>query len=289
MAYITKRRTVFTVKALCRTLSVTEAGYYKHLRKPYIPPKTGLLLAQILDCLRADPENSSYGVRRIYDYLRIHKGYTGSIRKIYRICQANNLMIRRKRHPNGITKADNEAQKAENLINQDFTAKAPNEKWLGDITEIPCNDGKLYLAAFFDCYDGAIVGYEMDDNMRTSLCVRAFKNACSSYSASGMIVHSDRGSQFTSNEFRSALKRNSAIQSMSGVGRCYDNARMESFFATLKKEKLYRIDTLKLSRETAQTIIFRFINYYNYRRIYSTNNGWPPLLKRQHYYLAIAA
>ena len=81
----------------------------------------------------------------------------------------------------------------------------------------------------------------MDDNMTKELCIRAFESACRSQSANGMILRSDRGSQFTSAAFRNALARHSAIQSMSGTGRCYDNARMESFFATLKKEKLYKI------------------------------------------------
>ena len=82
-----------------------------------------------------------------------------------------------------------------------------------------------------------------------------------------MILHSDRGSQFTSTAFRTALAAKGAIQSMSSVGRCYDNARMESFFATLKKEKLYRIDTMKMTQEMVKTIIFRYIQYYNHRRI----------------------
>ncbi|CAG7652865.1 hypothetical protein PAESOLCIP111_06657 [Paenibacillus solanacearum] len=108
-----------------------------------------------------------------------------------------------KRHPNGITREDAAAQKSENLIKRDFSASAPNQKWLSDITEVPCSDGKLYLSAVLDCLNGEIVGIAMDDNMRKELC----------------------------------------IQSMSGTGRCYDNARMESFFATLKKEKLYKIKT----------------------------------------------
>ena len=89
MSYISLKRGTFSVKALCRTLGVTEAGYYKHLRKPYTPSKTTLLLAQIYDCLKEDPENSNYGVRRIYDYLRIHNNYKGSLRMVYRICREN--------------------------------------------------------------------------------------------------------------------------------------------------------------------------------------------------------
>lgn len=111
MAYIKLRRDTFCVKALCRTLGVSEAGYYKQLRKVENPSKTAILLAQILDCLKAYPENSHYGVRRIYDCLRIHQGYIGSLRTIYRICQDNNLMIRKKQRAHGIAKADAAAQK----------------------------------------------------------------------------------------------------------------------------------------------------------------------------------
>lgn len=101
-----------------------------------------------------------------------------------------------------------------------------------------------------------------------------------------MIFHSDRGSQYTSLEFRALLARYGAIQSMSGTGRCYDNARMESFFATLKKEKLYRIKTEQLPMETVKSIVWQYIeSYYNRRRIYTTNDGYPPLIYRSIYYM----
>jgi transposase InsO family protein len=280
MSYITDRRDCWPVALLCRTLGVSESGYYKFLRSKSKPDKHANLLAQIYELIQEDEENANYGVRRIYDYLRLNRNYHGSLRTIYRICKENNLMIRMKRKPNGITKADAEAQKSENLIKQDFTAEAPNQKWLTDITEIPCKDGKLYLAPIFDCYDGSIRGFRMDDNMRADLCVEAFQNACRDDGAEGMILHSDRGTQFTSQRFRKVLKKANAIQSMSGTGRCYDNARMESFFATLKKEKLYKINTKSMPMVEVKTIVYRYIHYYNRRRIYSTNNGYPPLVYR---------
>lgn len=93
-----------------------------------------------------------------------------------------------------------------------------------------CTGRKLYIAAVLDCYNGEIVGLAMDDNMKKDLCVRAFEGACQSRSAHGMILHSDRGSQLTSADFRKTLARYDAVQSMSSTGHCYDNARMESFF-----------------------------------------------------------
>ena len=159
-----------------------------------------------------------------------------------------------------------------------------NEKWLTDITEVPCSNAKLYLAPVFDCYDGAIVGYHMDTNRQAELCCAAFENACKKTGASGMILHSDRGSQYTSAMFRECLKKHGAIQSMSGTGRCYDTARMESFFATLKKEKLYKMDTTKMTTDEVKSVIYRYIQYYNLRRIYTTNGGLPPMEKRRQYF-----
>jgi len=187
------------------------------------------------------------------------------------------------RRPQGLTKADAAAQKAENLIRRNFTAAAPNQKWLTDITQVPCADGKLYIAAVLDCYNGEIVGLSMDDNMKKELCIRAFESACGIHDAHGMILHSDRGSQFTSTDFRETLARYGAVQSMSGTGRCYDNARMESFFATLKKEKLYQIQTGKIPMAQVRSIVFRYImTYYNRERIYTANpGGLAPAMYRQ--------
>ena len=123
----------------------------------------------------------------------------------------------------------------------------------------------------------------MDDNMKKELCIKAFESSCRSQSAVGMILHSNRGSQFTSAAFRAALARHDAIQSISGTGHCYDNARMESFFATLKKEKLYKIQTEQMPMAQVKSVIFRYIMvYYNRERIYTSNPcGLPPAMYRQ--------
>ena len=277
------------VSAMCRALGVSEQGYYRSLRRPERGWRDRQLLEQIYECLREDEENGcNYGVRRIIAWLRLHRDYTGGDRRIYRICREHHLMIQSKRRPNGITRADRQAEKAENLIHRHFTAQKPNEKFLTDITEIPCQDGKLYLAAVLDCFDGSIQGSHMDDNMRAELCEQALENACRNTNVEGAIFHSDRGSQFTSQLFRKALRRHKLIQSMSGTGRCYDNARMESFFATLKKEKLYQIDTTRMSREEVKSVVFRYIHYYNLRRISSVTGGLPPAVYRERYLRTVA-
>ncbi|MBA9086861.1 transposase InsO family protein [Fontibacillus solani] len=130
----------------------------------------------------------------------------------------------------------------------------------------------------------------IDDNMRKELCIQAFENARKARNARGMIFHSDRGSQFTSGVFRESLDKRGAIQSMSGTGRCYDNARMESFFATLKKEKLYKIRTERYPMAYVKSIIFRYtMVYYNRQRIYTANpGGWPPAMYRERLLLKVS-
>ncbi len=211
------------------------------------------------------------------------KGVNTSRSTVRRAMKKGGLLKPPARRPQGLTKADAAVQKAENLIHRNFTADAPNQKWLTDITQVTCADGKLYIAAVPDCYNGEIVGLSMDDNMKKELCIRAFEGACRARDAHGMILHSDRGSQFTSTAFRNALARHDAIQSMSGTGRCHDNARMESFFATLKKEKLYRIQTGKMPIAQVKSVVFRYImTYYNRERIYTANpGGLAPAMYRQ--------
>ena len=267
---------------MCRVLKLSESGYYRSLKATERTTRRQVLLVKIKEIIHRFPENENYGSRRIHLALQ-QQGEDVSYGAVYRAMKENHLLHKPKRHPNGITRADAAAQKSENLINRDFTAVAPNQKWLTDITEVPCSDGKLYVAPILDCFNGEIVGLAMDDNMRAELCIRTFENACQSRGARSMLIHSDRGSQFTSAAFRAALTHRGAVQSMSGTGKCYDNARMESFFATLKKEKLYRIETRKLPMEQVKTIIFRFILvYYNRQRVYTSNpGGWPPALFRQ--------
>ena len=177
---------------MCKILKVSETGYYKWLKIQERPYKYHDLLAKIHE-IRAN--NPDYGAYRIYLDLKLFHDYTGSYYLILNLCKKHNLMLKKRFHAKGLTKADPEAQASENLIKQDFSASSPNQKWLGDITEIPTSSGKLYLAAVLDCFDGSIVGLKMDDNMKAELCVDAFDSAVKRYKASGMIFHSDRGSQ----------------------------------------------------------------------------------------------
>ena len=271
---------------MCNVLAVSESGYYRSLKPTPKQERQHLLLVKIKNILGEHEDNRNYGVQRILlalAQIKIKTSYSTIYSTIYRIMKKHGLLKKVKRHPNGLTREDAAAQKSENLIQKDFKSSAPNQKWLSDITEVPCSDGKLYLSAVLDCFNGEIVGFAMDDNMRKELCIQAFENACTARNARGMIFHSDRGSQFTSHTFRESLAKREAIQSMSGAGRCYDNARMESFFATLKKEKLYKMRSERYPIAYMKTIIFRYIAvYYNRRRIYTSNpGGWPPAIYRE--------
>ena len=260
---------------MCRVLKISESGYYRWLKNRSKPTSRQLLSVKIKEILDEHPDNDNYGVRRMNTALE-QRGIHVSQRTVYRTMSEMGL-IHRKRRPHGITKATTEIQERENLIKRDFKAEKPLRKLLSDITEIQCYDGKLYLSAVFDCYNGEILSIAMDNNMKKELCIKTVKELELQYGKkklSGAIFHSDRGSQYTSEAFKKALKEAGLIQSLSGAGHCFDNARMESFFATLKKEKIYRISAYKLTRDQVKSIIFRYIFvYYNRIRISSVNPG----------------
>jgi len=198
-----------------------------------------------------------------------------------------------KRKPNGITKADWEARKSDDLLKRDFSASEPLKKCITDITEIKARDGKLYISAIFDCFDSAVLGLAMDTNMKAELCQQTLVSAATAYPGlRGAIVHSDRGSQYTSEIYRKTVARCGVRQSMNSAGgRCHDNARCESMWARMKTELIYdRYDSEKMSVEELKSLVWRyFLGYWNNRRICSANNGLPPLLKRQRFYTALPA
>ena len=259
---------------MCRVLKISEAGYYRWLKNRAKPTARALLSVKIQAILDEHPDNDNYGVDRICTALA-HRGVRVSRRTVYRTMSEMGILHRRRR-PHGITKATTEIQDRENLIKRDFKAEKPLRKLLSDITEIQCYDGKLYVSAVLDCFNGEILSVAMDSNMKKELCIRTVKELEMQYGKKlrGAIFHSDRGSQYTSEAFRSTLREAGLVQSLSGTGHCFDNARMESFFATLKKEKIYRISAYKLTRDQVKSIIFRYIFvYYNRIRISSVNPG----------------
>ena len=268
---------------MCDVLNVSETGYYRFKRNLGIPGKDAVLSAVIQDVLDEHPFNDNYGVDRMQIAL-MHRGYTVGKRRISRIMKENGWLHERKRRPKGLTRATTEIQEKENLIKQDFTSDQPYQKLLTDISQISCRDGKLYISPIMDCFNGEIISLVMRSNMRKELCIDTFNAAAKRFPLNGAILHSDRGSQYTSEAFREKLSNAGVLQSLSGVNHCFDNARMESFFATLKKELLYRIPTYKMKMDEVKAIIFRYVFvYYNRIRIYTSNpDGLPPAAYRRH-------
>ena len=267
---------------MCETLEVSESGYYRYLKNLNRPSKDEALSAAMRQILDQAEYNDNYGAPRMQIALKSLGIYAG-LRRIKRVMRENGWLHERKRKPHGLTKATTEIQEKENLIKQDFTASAPFKKLLTDISQIPCYDGKLYISPIMDCFNGEILSLQLRGNMKKELCIDTLNAAASRYPLKGAILHSDRGSQYTSTEFKDSLAKAGLIQSLSGVHHCFDNARMESFFATLKKELLYRIPTYRMRMADVATIIFRYVfTYYNTVRINTSNpDSLPPAAYRR--------
>ena len=280
----------------CRILKVTRQGFYKYLADKDRPWKYQDLADAMRVIASEDECNDTYGRIRMYQALLLKKPEGIRIpgeRTVYRVMKEIGLSHRPKRKPNGITKADREARKSDDLLKRDFSSQEPLKKCVTDITEIKAKDGKLYVSAIFDCFDAAVLGLSMDTSMKAALCERTLDNAVRAYPGlQGAIIHSDRGAQYTSETYRRAVAKYGIRQSMNSAGgRCHDNARCESMWARMKEELLYgRHDTEKMTVEEVETLIFRyFIGYWNNRRICSANEGLPPMVKRQRYYESLDA
>ena len=294
MRFIDRKTDGGTIKGkiafYCDVLDVTRQGFYWYLKHRDDPWKYEDIAEKMRVIVEEDECNDTYGRCRMNQALKLKypNEDVPSERTVYRIMERIGLSHRPNRKPHGITKADRNARKSENLLKRDFKAGSPLKKCVTDITEIPARDGKLYVSAIFDCYDLGVLGLSMSDNMKTELCISTIENMVKSYpSISGMILHSDRGSQYTSASYRAELSRHGILQSMnSDGGRCHDNARCEAMWARMKEELLYgRYDTKQMTIEELKTLIWRyFIIYWNNRRICSANGGLPPMLKRKKYY-----
>ncbi len=252
----------------------------------------------MLDIIDEDEYNTAYGGKRMREALELKKENKHidieipKLRTIYRIMESLGLTHRPNHNPHGITKADKDARKSDDLLKRDFTSDKPNEKAVTDITECKCKDGKIYVSALFDCFDSAILGICIEDNMRAEICSDTIENAVCRYpELRGAIIHSDRGSQYTSTKYRTTLERYEIRQSMNSAGgRCHDNARCESMWARMKVEMFYnrRDKPENYTMEELKVKIWRyFMSYWNNRRICSTNGGLPPMVKRERYYKSL--
>lgn len=268
-AFIEEHRPMWRLKAMCRALQVTKVGYFAWRNSPES---------------RRSSEDSALTVRIKAVHAQFRQRY-GSPR-IQRELEADGIAVSRKRVARLMREAGISAQPvrrfvvttdskhdkpiAANLLNQDFSAQRPNQRWVTDITYVPTHEGWLFLAAVMDLYSRRIVGWAMDSTMTTRLVLSALHMAIGNRRPDGGLVHhSDRGSQYASEEYRSSLAAFQITPSMSRTACCYDNAAMESFWATLKRELVHRRTFAR--RADARSEIFDYIEgFYNRVRRHSS-------------------
>lgn len=262
-------------------LKVSRAGYYKWLEKKDAMTPTEerrqVLLNRILEIF--EESNQTYGSPRVYEQLR-REGFRCSQRTVEELMRQNEIAPRRKRKFVATTDSKHNLPIAPNVLDRQFEVNTPDEVWVSDITYIDTNQGWLYLCVVIDLYSRMVVGWSMSDRMTADLVVSAFEMGVSNQGNAPIVAHSDRGSQYASEQFRAVLNDYGCIQSMSRKGNCWDNAVAESFFGALKSELIYR-DHYE-TRIAATMAIFEYIEiFYNKRRLHSVLNYLTPWEKGQ--------
>jgi putative transposase len=256
------------VLRLCEVLQVSRSGYYAwNGREPSQRQQEDAVLTEEISAIFHD-NRCCYGSPRIHAALK-QAGYRVGRKRVARLMrQAGIRPQRRKRYVPRTTITNPEHPVFKNQLDRDFDAQQPDEKWMVDITYIDTHEGWLYLAGVMDLYSRRIVGMAMADHMTTDLVDAALNMAVVERDPQpGLLHHSDRGSQYTSGDYQQSLKDLQMQVSMSGTGNCYDNAMMESFFATLKTECV--VDRFATRQQARQTI-FEYIEvWYNRQRRHS--------------------
>jgi transposase InsO family protein len=210
-----------------------------------------------------------YGSPRIHAELK-DRGVACSLNTVAKLMHENGIKAKTTRKFVNTTDSNHKLPVAQNLLDRQFDATGPNERWVADITYVSTREGWLYLAAVEDLYSRRVVGWSMADHMESRLVVDALEMAIATRCPDeGLLAHSDRGSQYASEHYQRLLAKHGIDCSMSGVGQCWDNAPMESFFATLKKELTHHEDYH--TRAEARASIFEYVEtFYNLKRRHSS-------------------
>ncbi len=274
-AFIQEQITFHSVVLLCVVLKVSRSAFYDWQKRPVSRrhQQDDKLVVEI----KASHENSrgAYGTRRIKDDLQ-DGGDQVSRRRISRLMAQESLQSKHKKKFKVTTDSRHKLPISPNLLNRDFEPDQPDQAYVADITYVWTSEGWLYLAVTIDLFSRMVVGWSLSSRMRASLVVDALEMAVDSRQPeAGLTHHSDRGSQYASDAFQSALVKNGYLGSMSRRGNCWDNAVAESFFKTLKQELVYheRFTT----REQARLAIFEYIEaFYNRQRKHSRNEYLSP-------------
>ncbi len=269
---IARHRREFKVRLMCRVLEVSVAGFYAYLKRPasWRALIDEVLMAHIRIVFAESGE--TYGAPRVHQELRA-AGLPTSTKRVARLMREAGMVARpRMRRRLVTTDSQHGDPIAPNLLAREFDVHgvALNQVWVGDITYLPTREGFLYLSTVLDLGSRRCVGWAMRDTLEVELVTSALRMACDARQpAPGLIFHSDRGSQYASAAYRTALAAHGMLASMSGKGDCYDNAVAESFFATLEFELVMTHDWH--TRAEARRAIFRYIEtWYNRKRRHST-------------------
>jgi len=262
-------KALFSIAAMCRVLDVSRQGFYRYVRSlssPRIAREAEL--RERIAALHVE-SLGSYGSPRIRRELR-KRGERVSKRRVERIMRGAGIVGTPRRRHRTTTRANPAHPVEANVLDRDFTATRPDQRWVTDITYIWTEEGWTYLAAILDLYSRRVVGWALSASLSTELPVAALNNALLlRRPEAGLLHHSDRGCQYTSAQYREALAAQGIVVSMSRRGNCWDNAVAESFFATVKTELVYRRSWK--SRLELRASPFEYIEtFYNRRRLHSS-------------------
>ncbi len=263
------QKALFPVKFMCQQLGVSRSGYYAWKGRPEAERhKVDRVLSEEVTQVHQDSRHT-YGSPRVHAELRA-RGQRVSRKRVVRLMRAQGLAARRRRRYVATTDSRHRQPVAPNVLARDFSPRQPNSTWATDITYVSTREGWLYLAVVLDLFSRKVVGWCMSETIDRHLVLRALDMALESRQPpQGLVHHSDRGSQYASEEYQQALAARGIQCSMSRKGNCWDNAVVESFFSTLKQELVYTMDFI--TREQARLALFEYMEvFYNRQRRHST-------------------
>ncbi|QIZ79223.1 IS3 family transposase [Thalassovita gelatinovora] len=270
--FVEEQRGAFPIDRLCQVMNVSPRGLRAFRSRPASRRQRTdmVVLAHIKEQSRLSL--GSYGRPRMTEELK-EVGVDVGHRRVGRLMRENGITVERTRKFKATTDSDHTFNIAPNLLDRDFSAAGPNQKWAGDISYIWTREGWLYLAVILDLHSRRIIGWAVSNRMKRDLAIRALKMAIAFRAPpKGCIFHSDRGSQYCSHDYQKILRQHGFKVSMSGKGNCYDNAAVETFFKTIKAELIWRRSWA--TRRQTEMAIFEYINgFYNPRRRHSAL-GW---------------
>lgn len=272
-AWIARHRDSFSVAAMCRLLKVSRSGFYASVERPLSPRAVRRQKIHASVRQAFDESHANYGSYKIAQELArrddLESACRNTVAQAMRDLGLKSRVIRKFKPTT--TQSDPSKRPAMNVLDRDFTAEAPNQKWVTDITYLPTSNGWVYLAVVIDLFSRKVVGWSLSDSLETRLVSHALRFAIESRSPKRgeLLHHSDRGCQYTSDAYQRTLRTMGITCSMSRRGNCYDNAVAERFFWSLKHEwtKHHQYDTL----EDARLSVFTYIEtFYNRTRLHQT-------------------